>query len=257
MTENEVNFVAQFLCGKQALEVVGGKAPPKDIVPEDQQDSSSKNLQQEVLDRLNGKEYIYDDDISPHCNELFKKTGNSVELSYVFKMVKPFLVGKVFYTPVNTVTEQLIKEANKTFDHVGMILRVISQLNASRDQIFQNLSDFFEDPNNSNNTKTKLIMDVISQSSGNGTLNFANDPFYSNNPKPGEDNWQQLFNSTFDFIEQINNYTQCYMVDKFQGIESESRMEAKAKDLIYANKIWAGFVFEGIEDKAKTVDKSM
>ena len=115
-----------------------------------------------------------------------------------------FGLGKLFFTPMNNATLRIIKEFNKTFEHVDTIKRLVNSLMQARNEMFQQLYEFMSDPLHPKKPKDRVFMDLLSQSMGEKLHNQseATKLFFSNAvPQPGQVTWQNTFNQTFDYLK--------------------------------------------------------
>ena len=196
--------------------------------------------------------YKNDPDFSDTCNSIFEVMESNVVLRTLWRYVKPVILGKIFYSPNTPATEKVMSAFNETFEDIGQLFEIIALVEASRDLIFAQLYDYFNDSSIGNNIPfLDTIVDFAPVFLDFSNFNTTARLFFSNQQSEDENStlytWQNLFNSTFDVLAMSTDYLQCIPTDRLEGFNSEDEMIDAGTELLKKGKIWAGIVFTNIE----------
>ena len=206
--------------------------------------------------------YKNDEEFSETCNALFESLESSVVSRTVWDYIKPIFLGKVYYSPDTPASNRIMAAFNQTFQEVGELFSLINLVELSRDQIFTQLYEYFENSNVGGDIATSIpFLDTIITIAPifyDFPTNFNVTPqvFFSNDRPIGDQRfvtWQDLFNSTFEAIAMASQYFQCVPTNRLQAFESEDILIETGSDLLKQGKVWAGIVFTNI-DPASTSD---
>jgi len=63
----------------------------------------------------NASNYIYDNTTSQECNDLIEQIESNTFTNLLWSMVKPYIRGKILYTPDTPATRRLVSIVNQTF----------------------------------------------------------------------------------------------------------------------------------------------
>ena len=195
---------------------------------------------------LEPKEFERDDEISDHCNDVFEQFQANIVLSNIWNYVKPIIIGELLFTPKTPAAIRIIKQVNKTFEEVANVFEALDMINDTRDEFFQQLYDYFEDPNANDIPLLTFIVDLAPTFFDFAELNETADQFFSNDPNVTT--WQDFFNTTLDLINYLDDLASCFSTDRFIGFDTEQELEEHAAVRLDSNKIWAGFVFQNTDD---------
>ncbi|XP_059504050.1 retinal-specific phospholipid-transporting ATPase ABCA4 isoform X2 [Stegostoma tigrinum] len=194
--------------------------------------------------------YAYDYTTTPFCNALNQNMESNPTTKIVWNVMKPLLMGKILFAPDSPATQQLIKNANVTFEELHKLKRI----GKIWDEVKPQLWNFFQN---------SVQMNIIRDSIKNPTVSFfinrqledidltANDivNFLHNRQsiEQAEDipnfSWQNIFNVTDQLLSIFNNYMECLNLDKFEGLPDEGQLTHRALYLLEENRFWAGIVF--------------
>uniref|UniRef100_A0AAR2IJC1 P-type phospholipid transporter n=1 Tax=Pygocentrus nattereri TaxID=42514 RepID=A0AAR2IJC1_PYGNA len=195
-------------------------------------------------------EHPYDPSATSFCNNIMKDLESGPATRLVWNTLKPFLMGKILYTPDSPAIRQLIKNANSTFEELERLRNIIR----SWEEVGPQLWDLFQD-----NIQMDMLRDIMrnpsvmdymdrglkdSELTVRHILNFL----YTG-PEDERDagmlrfDWRNIFNLTDRALRMISQYGECLVLDKFVGLPDENQLTHQALDLIAENKFWAGLVF--------------
>ncbi|XP_029110683.1 retinal-specific ATP-binding cassette transporter-like [Scleropages formosus] len=195
-------------------------------------------------------DYVYDKTASPFCNALMKDLETDPIFRVIWASVKPFLMGKVLYTPDTPAVKQILRSANTTFEQ----LERLRNMGKAWEEVGPQLQAFFQNSVQMNMIRDTImnptVTDFIDQNlegtgfSSRHILNFLyiGPPSDRSYDMPSFD-WRNIFSLTDHIIRMLNKYTECLDLDKFVGYRDEGEMTRQALDLLEENKFWAGLVF--------------
>nr|XP_055026150.1 phospholipid-transporting ATPase ABCA1 isoform X1 [Misgurnus anguillicaudatus] len=187
---------------------------------------------------------------SDFCTNLTNTLQSSSAMRLFWSTFRPFLQGKILYTPNTTVTQEIIKEANRTFDALAKVGDLADLWLQNQAEIW----DFFDNGTQINTLRVLLqnpvfaaVLDQRLQGTGLSSALIAN--FLFNGPEserpPGMPpfDWRNVFNATTQAAEQLTQILECFDLDKFEGVSNEALLVQRSLNLIDQDMFWAGVVF--------------
>ncbi|XP_078074970.1 retinal-specific phospholipid-transporting ATPase ABCA4 [Mustelus asterias] len=194
--------------------------------------------------------YAYDYTTTPFCNAINQNMESNPTTKIIWNMLKPLLMGKILFAPNSPATQQLIKNANATFEELHRLKRIGKIWGEVKPQMwnfFQNsvqmniIRDSIRNPTVSYFINRQL--EDIDLTAGD-ILNFLhNRQSFERAERMPSFSWQNVFNVTDQLISLFNNYMECLNLDKFEGLSDEGQLTHRALYLLEENKFWAGIVF--------------
>ncbi|GIY08391.1 phospholipid-transporting ATPase ABCA1 [Caerostris darwini] len=204
--------------------------------------------------------YVYDNTTTPKCNNLFRTLEQNQLTRMLWNQMKPFVRGKIIYSPNSKAAEKIIITVNKTFSPLVDAVELSNQwldhwsvyvsnaLNNSKEnlEILEELlkpenfpfEDILED----------LLINTTLAGHGNETLlsllqtfNELAKDFLTNSSS-----WLDRINTV---IAEVRDYLECFEMNRFVAYENESAIEFRGQELILENKLWAGVVFTNLDGK--------
>ncbi|CAL1298938.1 unnamed protein product [Larinioides sclopetarius] len=204
--------------------------------------------------------YVYDNTTTPKCNNLFRTLEQNQLTRMLWSQMKPFVRGKIIYSPNNRAVEKIISRVNQTFQP---LVDAIEFSNQWLNQYSHYVADFLK-----NNSKRFELLEellkpenfpyedilgdlLINTSLSGNTTATALSLLQSINELA-----RNLFLNTtawFDkvnvVIEEVRDYLQCFELNRFDGYNSEGDVEKRGMELIKDNKLWAGVVFMNMDHR--------
>ncbi|XP_069795195.1 retinal-specific phospholipid-transporting ATPase ABCA4 isoform X1 [Narcine bancroftii] len=194
--------------------------------------------------------YTYDYGTTPFCNALNQNMESNPATKIVWRVLKPLLMGKVLFSPDSPATQQLMRNANATFEE----LHRLKQIGKIWEEVKSQLWNFFQ-----SSVQMKIIRDSIKNPTVsyfinrqledvdltvNYIINFLNNsPLDGNADEVPYFNWQNVYNITNQLFITYNHYMECLNLDKFEGHTDEGQLTHRALFLLEENRFWAGIVF--------------
>ena len=246
----KLSLLARFFCGLEGVLAVSALGSGGF----DGVEATASDLGLDVQTRQYTDHALYTD----FCNDVYERFQSSIVLDNAWSFLKPTVVGKLFYTPVNPATTRIIEQMNKTFEDIAVAFDALGEISGAQDDIYKQLYDYFEDPVANDLPLLTFLVDLAPAIFNFSQLNETAIDFFSNK-QSDEDmiTWQDFFNTTFEYLHYIDNLTDCFSVDRFEGFETEEAMEEMAANLIDNNNVWAGFVFKDIKKDAEEIPKHL
>ncbi|XP_042675862.1 retinal-specific phospholipid-transporting ATPase ABCA4 isoform X2 [Centrocercus urophasianus] len=204
--------------------------------------------------------YLYDNTTTPFCNELIQNLESNPLTKIAWSAVKPLLMGKILFAPNSPPIQQIIKNANSTFEELERLRLLIK----AWEEVGPQLWYFFQ-----NSLQMNMIRDSLKHSTVRGFLNsqlgaegltaeyiinfLHNGPPGSREKGMVDFDWRNIFSAADQALRLISQYLECLTLDKFEGYHDETQLTHQALHLLEENKFWAGVVFPDIDPTRKTL----
>ncbi|KAK9511087.1 hypothetical protein O3M35_005719 [Rhynocoris fuscipes] len=252
--EKIVSLIFKFFCGNNTFIGI------TDIMNSGGKSTRFDSLQDQFRNRSVVK-YQYDDQVSPDCNELFATIESDETFMFIWRIVKPFIVGQILYAPITPATEKIMKSLNDTFEPFVLLKNFLIKT------FPQNTSRFFNDFNrnllvvqdffnsslsekllNSNYTGIDresyliLVNDAIRNSNTNRRNSESNVPIKNSSERISLQ--RQSSNRNAEMFKVIGRFAQCFESNKIRGFNDTDAAEKEGMNLIAFNKLWAVIEFE-------------
>ncbi|RWS11467.1 ATP-binding cassette sub-family A member 1-like protein [Dinothrombium tinctorium] len=183
-------------------------------------------INQEEIDLLKGE----------FCRDGYKQIMHMEGGAVVWSFLKPFLKGKVLYTPKNDVTDEIMSRLNGTFSFISGFINILQRWA----QTVRSLEMLYKDKNSSQ--KIESVKHEVVQLLGRDVegLFKDNDTILL---------LERLSNSgaILNLIELVGNVAQCFELQRFVGYENEYQLEQAAKKFTKNHELICGIVFLNFE----------
>ncbi|KAK9972436.1 hypothetical protein ABG768_025743, partial [Culter alburnus] len=213
--------------------------------------SDQKNTRAATADNTN----TTSTNTSEFCKNLTDTLESSPGLRLFWKTFRPFLQGKILYTPDTNVTRSIVTEANRTFDAVAKVGELAEAWLQNEDVIW----DFFNSSTQINalrgllkNPVLAVALDQSLEDTSLSTSLISN--FLFNGPEsqrqagmPAFD-WRNVFSAISQAAQQLTQILRCFDLDKFEGVSSETVLVEQSLKLMIQDRFWAGLVFTDLSD---------
>uniref|UniRef100_A0A3Q1GH78 P-type phospholipid transporter n=1 Tax=Acanthochromis polyacanthus TaxID=80966 RepID=A0A3Q1GH78_9TELE len=165
------------------------------------------------------------------CQTLIDTLESSSSLRYVWSAIKPLMLGRVVYTPDTPAARLLVTEANSTFDALAKIKELVD----SWDEL---------GPRRLNGTGLTAEM----------LRNFLyNGPPEDRPPGAPPSDWRDAYNSITQILQPSSKFLSCFDLNKFEAAPTEGLLVTRALDLLENDTLWAGFVFENLQENSSDI----
>ncbi|KAJ7993337.1 hypothetical protein DPEC_G00271380 [Dallia pectoralis] len=185
---------------------------------------------------------------SPYCKTLIKSLELNPLTRMVWRGIKPLFIGKLLYTPDTPVVRDIIKEVNKTFQD----LQILEDLNGAWAEVGPRIRTYME-----NNVEIRLLQDLLKRPEVAVLVNLQLENtswtakriahFLSTPNEPGKEGvprtWLDVYNDVNNSITTLAQVTQCFSLNKLEGVATEGQMIDRALELLDQREFWAGVVF--------------
>uniref|UniRef100_A0A803Y3D3 ABC transporter domain-containing protein n=1 Tax=Meleagris gallopavo TaxID=9103 RepID=A0A803Y3D3_MELGA len=204
--------------------------------------------------------YLYDNTTTPFCNELIQNLESNPLTKIAWSAVKPLLMGKILFAPNSPPVQQIIKNANSTFEELGRLRLLIK----AWEEVGPQLWYFFQNSLQMNMIRDSLkhstVRDFLNSQLGTEGLTAEYIINFLHNGPPGsrekgmvDFDWRNIFSAADQALRLLSQYLECLTLDKFEGYHDETQLTHQALHLLEENKFWAGVVFLDIDPTRKTL----
>ncbi|XP_052522361.1 retinal-specific phospholipid-transporting ATPase ABCA4 isoform X3 [Tympanuchus pallidicinctus] len=204
--------------------------------------------------------YLYDNTTTPFCNELIQNLESNPLTKIAWSAVKPLLMGKILFAPNSPPVQQIIKNANSTFEELERLRLLIK----AWEEVGPQLWYFFQNSLQMNMIRDSLkhstVRDFLNSQLGAEGLTAEYIINFLHNGPPGsrekgmvDFDWRNIFSAADQALRLISQYLECLTLDKFEGYHDETQLTHQALHLLEENKFWAGVVFPDIDPTRKTL----
>uniref|UniRef100_A0A8C4IQ13 ATP-binding cassette, sub-family A (ABC1), member 7 n=1 Tax=Dicentrarchus labrax TaxID=13489 RepID=A0A8C4IQ13_DICLA len=191
-----------------------------------------------------------DNNTTPFCKSLIQGLESNPLSRIVWRGIKPLFIGKLLYTPDTPAVQQVMKEVNKTFED----LRILRELNEAWLEVGPQIKNYME-----NSVEIQLLKDLLRRPEVAVLVNlrlentswtasriarFLSTPSPDAPRKPGAPpTWLDIYNDLSHTITTLAEVTECFSLNKLEGLETEGQMIDRALELLEDRQFWAGVVF--------------
>ncbi|XP_056103062.1 phospholipid-transporting ATPase ABCA1 isoform X2 [Rhinichthys klamathensis goyatoka] len=243
--------LSQLMCGTDVNTT--SKTTSRDVVRTVSTESDQQNTRAATADNTN----TTSTNTSEFCKNLTDTLESSSSLRLLWKTFRPFLQGKILYTPDTNVTRSIVTEANRTFDAVAKVGELAEAWLQNKDLIW----NFFNSSTQINtlrgllkNPVLAVVLDQRLEDTSLSTALISN--FLFNGPEskrpagmPAFD-WRNIFIAVSQIAQQLTQILRCFDLDKFEGVSSETVLVEQSFKLLNQDRFWAGLVFTGLYDSS-------
>ncbi|XP_070816442.1 phospholipid-transporting ATPase ABCA1 isoform X1 [Chaetodon trifascialis] len=191
-----------------------------------------------------------DNNTTPFCKSLIQGLESNPLSRIVWRGMKPLLIGKLLYTPDTPAVRQVMKEVNKTFEG----LQILQELNEAWMEVGPRIKNYME-----SSVEVQLLQDLLRRPEVAVLVNlrlentswtasriarFLSTPSPDAPRKPGAPpTWLDVYNNLSHTITTLAQVTECFSLNKLEGLETEGQMIDRALELLEDRQFWAGVVF--------------
>lgn len=225
----------------------------------------------QLRDQLKEKDeelhYNYDNTTSTECNNAMKGLEENRLIGFLWNQMKPFIRGKILYTPDTPATRKVVGMVNDTFRPIEEIRKLTQSW---VDSYSEPVKGFFMDKENQQVMKELFtddqVLDFFLTNNITKALNEQGDsPLIDNDEFKAQlreyfagnfsERWEETFDTIDTFMKNVSVYLSCFDFNKFVPTPTEHDLEVEGIKLISENKLWAGLVFLGIDEDAEELPK--
>uniref|UniRef100_A0AAQ5ZS96 P-type phospholipid transporter n=1 Tax=Amphiprion ocellaris TaxID=80972 RepID=A0AAQ5ZS96_AMPOC len=188
-----------------------------------------------------------DNNTTPFCKSLIQGLESNPLSRIVWRGIKPLFIGKLLYTPDTPAVRQVMKEVNKTFED----LQIIQELNEAWIEVGPRIKNYME-------TSVEIqLLQVRPEIAVLVNLRLENTPWTASRiarflstrspdtPRPpgAPPTWLDVYNDVNHTITTLAQVTECFSLNKLEGLETEGQLIDRALELLEDRQFWAGVVF--------------
>ncbi|GLD49893.1 ATP-binding cassette sub-family A member 1-like protein [Lates japonicus] len=191
-----------------------------------------------------------DNNTTPFCKSLIQGLESNPLSRIVWRGIKPLFIGKLLYTPDTPAVKQVMKELNKTFED----LQILQELNEAWLEVGPRFKNYME-----TSMEIQLLQDLLRRPEVAVLVNlslertswtasriarFLSTPSPQAPRKPeAPPTWLDLYNDISHTITTLAQVTECFSLNKLEGLETEGQLIERALELLEDRQLWAGVVF--------------
>uniref|UniRef100_A0AAQ5ZEN6 P-type phospholipid transporter n=1 Tax=Amphiprion ocellaris TaxID=80972 RepID=A0AAQ5ZEN6_AMPOC len=168
-----------------------------------------------------------DNNTTPFCKSLIQGLESNPLSRIVWRGIKPLFIGKLLYTPDTPAVRQVMKEVNKTFEDLQIIQDSCSPWTGGMTiAVLVNLR-----LENTPWTASRIARFLSTRS--------------PDTPRPpgAPPTWLDVYNDVNHTITTLAQVTECFSLNKLEGLETEGQLIDRALELLEDRQFWAGVVF--------------
>ncbi|CAG7823081.1 unnamed protein product [Allacma fusca] len=239
MPEDTVRFY-EFMCGTKA-----GKGNNTIFGMEVDSANRYDTLRDRLKDWKKDSRFEPDPELSAVCNTIFLRFEMNHLTSFVWKQLKPYLRGFIFYAPENEFTRDIMQRVDDKFGKIHGAEEILNSLINVIHRIrywIRNHAD-----------QVKLMKDVISDTKTIDTvLNMLGvklnteerDMLESTTQFVADNDIESMFEKMDLVAEVLSELVHCIRFNKSKGFETEEAAVAAALQLLNQNTLWGVVIFE-------------
>ncbi|RWS28570.1 ATP-binding cassette sub-family A member 7-like protein [Leptotrombidium deliense] len=195
--------------------------------------------------------YIYDNTTTPKCNAFFKSLERGHITRVLWKQMKPFVRGKIIFTPDSPVVRRVLQNIRKLFEPISTSMQLIeywfSSVSPKVKYFIENSLPLFDSIRQLTSPENIKIVAELLNKRNNGTSDMTPTlEMWNNVSMIVSGDALDLLNKTNSILQELYDHLQCFEVEKFEGFKDEREIITKGLDLIAENKLWAALVFENL-----------
>ncbi|XP_041647195.1 phospholipid-transporting ATPase ABCA1 isoform X1 [Cheilinus undulatus] len=191
-----------------------------------------------------------DNSTTPFCKSLIQGLESNPLSRIVWRGIKPLFIGKLLYTPDTLAVQQVMKEVNKTFED----LLILRDLNEAWLEVGPRVKNYME-----TSVEIQLLKDLLRRPevavfvnlrlentswTASQIARFLSTPSPDVPRKPGAPpTWLDVYNDVNHTITTLAQVTECFSLNKLEGLQTEGEMVGRALELLEDRQFWAGVVF--------------
>ncbi|XP_064626259.1 phospholipid-transporting ATPase ABCA1-like isoform X3 [Lineus longissimus] len=227
-----------------------GSNPKKE--EENEEARAKKEREKEKDDGYTG--YIYDNDTTPFCNDLFKTAEETQVTRILWRELKPLVRGKLPYYPDNPATRKIIEQANSTFAELSILMRLAKDWLDFSPTLYKTLDGPQGDIVRSFFSQCEQL---VPQAQLKERCAFYSRYLYNGPKDPDKYDWRDSISYMDKYMKQLYDFLQCFEYNKFEPHESEQSLVNASLNYIESNKYWGGIIFDLGNSNGSTVPSNI
>ncbi|XP_056234951.1 phospholipid-transporting ATPase ABCA1 isoform X2 [Seriola aureovittata] len=191
-----------------------------------------------------------DNSTTPFCKSLIQGLESNPLSRIMWRGIKPLFIGKLLYTPDTPVVQEVMKEVNKTFED----LQILQEINEAWTEVGPRIKNYME-----TSVEIQMLQDLLRRPEVAVLVNlrlentswtasriarFLDTPSPNARRNPGAPpSWLDIYNDISHIISTLAQVTECFSLNKLEGLETEGQLIDRALELLEDRQFWAGVVF--------------
>uniref|UniRef100_A0A4W6D9K8 ATP-binding cassette, sub-family A (ABC1), member 7 n=1 Tax=Lates calcarifer TaxID=8187 RepID=A0A4W6D9K8_LATCA len=180
---------------------------------------------------------------TPFCKSLIQGLESNPLSRIVWRGIKPLFIGKLLYTPDTPAVKRVMKELNKTFED----LQILQELNEAWLEVGPRIKNYMETSMEIQLLQVAVLVNLRLEKTSWTASRIARflstpSPQAPRNPE-APPTWLDLYNDISHTITTLAQVTECFSLNKLEGLETEGQLIERALELLEDRQLWAGVVF--------------
>ncbi|XP_069938645.1 uncharacterized protein [Cherax quadricarinatus] len=184
------------------------------------------------------------------CGALYDNIKSLPGGGVLLHFIKPLMVGKIFYTPDNNITQGIIAQANETFEMVEKQLDALKQLHRSTTQLLTASTRDLDLQKLQESLEKSWVQGFMQQLLPASSVTSLPQQIKQASPQLQD---AMKFAKEFSYIVEVGvNLTSCMELQRFMPVSNEEQLLKKAKYTAKHKEFLAGIVFAGVGETGDT-----
>ncbi|XP_054282014.1 phospholipid-transporting ATPase ABCA1-like isoform X1 [Macrosteles quadrilineatus] len=247
-TDQAIVMFNRFFCGNHSGDLIG------QLLSAASKPTQFDDLREQLRDStMTQQQYEYDNTTTPACNWLFQQIESSPPMRALWRMIKPYIRGKILYTPETVVTKRIMEKLNSAFAIVkeahdfsnnlaNFTLPQLKTLLYNNTAQLAIIKLFFDSPRGEALLNNTFLHSFLGKNYNKTITTFKEDLdrfLDPNNTVYREETFDRLINITTNTTE----FLECFDWDKVVPYNTETEAMVAGMELVEDNKLWALVVF--------------
>uniref|UniRef100_A0A669E0V5 ATP binding cassette subfamily A member 7 n=1 Tax=Oreochromis niloticus TaxID=8128 RepID=A0A669E0V5_ORENI len=210
----------------------------------------------------NGTEDVnveHNNNTTPFCKNLIQALESNPLSRIVWRGIKPLFIGKLLYTPNTPAVQEVMKEVQQSYTHLWRLRCYRSDFLSLQEERVKYIAFFSFCIHNNVSTCMCLRQDLLRQPeiavlvnlrledtpwTASRIARFLSTPSPDIPRRPGAPlTWLDIYNDINQTISTLAQVTECFSLNKLEGLETEGQLIERALELLEDRQFWAGVVF--------------
>ncbi|XP_074649468.1 uncharacterized protein LOC141904723 isoform X2 [Tubulanus polymorphus] len=227
--------ISRMMCGMENMFSVNDEMNVAGKIGQSAEQKKADNLSDSYLNEV---KILKDAKKSEFCIDIFKTIRDLPAGPVIWAFFKPFLMGKVAFTPNTPLTRRIMSSANSTYEELASLIDMLKSVNKNV-QYLEKLSDM----------GPKL--DIIKKSMANPMVGAAMMSITGVDGTELIDSLSYMTTVSRNDTARIKqlagltlNFTECMDVNRYVGVSSEKELQTVTAKWAKERKLLGGIVFE-------------
>uniref|UniRef100_A0A1B6DIK2 ABC transporter domain-containing protein n=2 Tax=Clastoptera arizonana TaxID=38151 RepID=A0A1B6DIK2_9HEMI len=240
------SIISRFLCGNKSADFMESLSNLNG-------QTNRFNIRDRIENSWKKKAYQYDNSTTETCNRIFEQLDSMPVTKILWKILKPFIRGKILYTPETPATKRIMDKLAEVFRRVKVIQEATfnlgnSTINFLRQELTNNtfnlnlIKELYDSPLGNELLNNTWLRDILGPNYNEDVDKAREDIELFLNPNDTEYRIE-TFNKMAELNLNISNILECFYWDKIVAYSTEEEAMEVGMHLVEENELWALVVF--------------